>query len=247
VVVLARLFYHIDKDLCCARCCCLQNIWTDSKGAASLLSLSVKQFLARHSETSLLPIASRRSDTLASAVALMLENKIHRVWVVDTANKPVGVVAMTDVFKVVRDHVVEESAAVAADNNEQHTTHQSTIKTLQGHAIVNENGRVTLRMDAERDQQLWTAQHIGNDKLRLSNGGKQLAVDSQHVVALLDAASPDTVFRVLRSDTGAIALADAHNGFLEAHGNTVVSRVTDTGRPTRHQWFKMTGAFGSTK
>jgi hypothetical protein len=41
--------------------------------------------------------------------------------------------------------------------------------------------------------------------------------------------------------------SDAHNGFLEAHGNTVVSRVTDTGRPTRHQWFKMTGAFGSAK
>jgi CBS domain-containing protein len=210
-----------------------------------LLSLSVKDYLTQHSKASLTPIASKRSDTLATVVTLMLEKRIHRVWVVDAADKPIGVVAMTDVFKVVRDHV-EESIG-GANEHDARASYGSTIKTFHGQAIANDGGHVTLRSsDAASQHSLWTVQHIDNDKIQLINNGKYLAVDSKHAVTLLDAASSDTAFELLHSDTGAVALRDAHNGFLEVHGNNVTSHASNkTARPTRKQWFKMTGAFAA--
>jgi CBS domain-containing protein len=57
----------------------------------------VRQFLQKHSPTSLQPQTVPVSATLRSAVQKMLQNRLHRVWIVDAAGAPVGVCSMTDI------------------------------------------------------------------------------------------------------------------------------------------------------
>lgn len=47
-----------------------------------------------------LPITCTLSSTLYSVISLLADHRIHRVWVVDDAGKPIGVVSLTDVLKV---------------------------------------------------------------------------------------------------------------------------------------------------
>eukprot|EP00030_Apusomonadida_sp_AF-17_P005891 a676594_640.p2 GENE.a676594_640~~a676594_640.p2 ORF type:complete len:332 (-),score=150.69 a676594_640:58-1014(-) len=59
----------------------------------------VLAFLAARAEGVVKPVVSVAPDaSLGSMIAKMLSNKVHRVWVVDAENRPVGQVSMSDVI-----------------------------------------------------------------------------------------------------------------------------------------------------
>jgi 5'-AMP-activated protein kinase regulatory gamma subunit len=45
------------------------------------------------------------SDTVAAALGVIVSRRVHRAWIVDEYERPVGVVTMTDVLKLVYDSV----------------------------------------------------------------------------------------------------------------------------------------------
>jgi len=47
------------------------------------------------------PVTIKRGSSLGDAIARLVENKIHRVYVVDDNNKPVNVISLTSVMKAV--------------------------------------------------------------------------------------------------------------------------------------------------
>lgn len=73
---------------------------TDLKGLydetmPSLLD-TAQDYLEKFSPSSLKPTCIRAETTVADAVKTMVEDKVHRLWVIDADFKPVGVVSMTD-------------------------------------------------------------------------------------------------------------------------------------------------------
>jgi len=223
----------------------LINIWTDKDGAAKLLEMTVTEYLERNSKESLNPITCKQSDSLNTAVSLMIEKKIHRVWIVDENQKPIGVVSMTDLFKIVRDHI---DASVGGNaTHDIKDNYGSVFKTFQGQAIgVAASGdKVELLNDSNDKQAVWRVTHLDRTHITLQGANdKYLAVDAKHNVLLLDAVADDAKFELIRSDTGAVALHDAHNGFIEVHGKNVKSHASKTNKPTRRQWLKLCAIFG---
>jgi len=59
----------------------------------------VDRFLQARHAASLQPVYVAPASTLLDVVELMTKNKVHRVYVVDDAKKPVGVVSTTDVTR----------------------------------------------------------------------------------------------------------------------------------------------------
>jgi len=55
---------------------------------------SVKEFLTTYKE----PVVAKKSDTLDSVVQKILTSSIHRVWLVNDENKPIGVVSLSDII-----------------------------------------------------------------------------------------------------------------------------------------------------
>jgi|APGre2960657404_1045060.scaffolds.fasta_scaffold88748_2 5'-AMP-activated protein kinase regulatory gamma subunit len=51
------------------------------------------------------------NDTVAAALGVLVARKVHRVWVLDQYERPVGVVTMTDVLKLVYDGKVYSARA----------------------------------------------------------------------------------------------------------------------------------------
>ena len=94
----------------------------------------------------------------------------------------------------------------------------SVFKTFQGQAIgVAASGdKVELLNDSNDKQAVWRVTHLDRTHITLQGANdKYLAVDAKHNVLLLDAVADDAKFELIRSDTGAVALHDAHNGFIE--------------------------------
>eukprot|EP01080_Neovahlkampfia_damariscottae_P003318 gene3318-5758_t len=60
-------------------------------------------YLEKQSEQALKPVTCKADDSLVSVME-KLSSGPHRVWVVDEKNRPVSVVSMTDIFKLLRDH-----------------------------------------------------------------------------------------------------------------------------------------------
>lgn len=50
------------------------------------------------------PVTAQRSETLVTTITRMIDRQVHRLWIVDKNDKPVGVVSMTDMCKVIRDY-----------------------------------------------------------------------------------------------------------------------------------------------
>lgn len=69
------------------------------------LSLSVREYLDKHSPTSLNPVTIEAGGTTVSDVlGLFAETGLHRLWVVDSGSNtsfPVGVVTLSDILKIV--------------------------------------------------------------------------------------------------------------------------------------------------
>jgi CBS domain-containing protein len=63
----------------------------------------VRSFLAQRHPESLAPVYVRTNSTFSDVLGKMEQFKIHRVFVVDDKQKPVGVITMTDVLKWLKD------------------------------------------------------------------------------------------------------------------------------------------------
>ena len=48
--------------------------------------------------SSLVPVVVQAGDSVAVVVQLLAESRLHQVYVVDTARRPVGVITLTDVI-----------------------------------------------------------------------------------------------------------------------------------------------------
>jgi len=65
---------------------------------AQQLGLDVISFLkARHSGKLRRPVTCRPSDSLYAVVDQLVSQALHRLWLVDDSNRPIGVVSMTDI------------------------------------------------------------------------------------------------------------------------------------------------------
>jgi CBS domain-containing protein len=63
----------------------------------------VHEFLEEHSPGSNAPQVAMDDATLADVVKQLREGKLHRLWVVNGDFKPVGVISLTDIMKLIRD------------------------------------------------------------------------------------------------------------------------------------------------
>jgi CBS domain-containing protein len=64
------------------------------------MTMSIEEYLIEKYPQSLRPIVVRGDSTFADTIKSMVENRVHRVWVVDGEYKPMGVVSLTDIFKL---------------------------------------------------------------------------------------------------------------------------------------------------
>jgi signal-transduction protein with cAMP-binding, CBS, and nucleotidyltransferase domain len=64
---------------------------------------------------------------LADVINRLIEKQVHRLWIVDDHCKPVGVVSMTDICKLIRDHVD------ASWQHQARTTRDSLCRTFLSH------------------------------------------------------------------------------------------------------------------
>lgn len=63
-------------------------------------TLNVLDFLRKYSPRSVKPITVSKQCILRTVIAKLLQNRLHRIWVVDGDHKPTGVISMTDVIRV---------------------------------------------------------------------------------------------------------------------------------------------------
>ena len=170
-------------------------------------------------------------------------------YVVDDKNTPIGVVSLTDVFKVIRDHD-DGSAEDAAAAQFKHKKFASTVRAAHDHAALSVNGAGdALEMLATPDdaKSNWAVEHVDATHIKLKSGdGKYLAVDAKHSLSLTDDASNgDTTLAVVPSDTGFVALQSAHGGYLEPHNKQVQCKLGKgkNSRPNKRALWKISGAF----
>lgn len=64
------------------------------------LNETVETFLTAQMGGIRAPVSVKSSATLAQVIQLVVENNIHRVWLTDDKEKPVGVVTLTDIISV---------------------------------------------------------------------------------------------------------------------------------------------------
>jgi len=65
-----------------------------------LTSTTVLEFLEIHSPASLKPIVEQEPLSLFHNIQVMLESKVHRIWLVDRDFKASGVITMTDIIRM---------------------------------------------------------------------------------------------------------------------------------------------------
>ncbi len=64
---------------------------------------TVQDFLELHSPKSLAPVVVHAEASLSTVVHQLSGHHLHRVWVVDGDYKPIGVVSLTDIMRLLRD------------------------------------------------------------------------------------------------------------------------------------------------
>ncbi len=70
-----------------------------SEDFADLILLPVDEFLAKLYGKVPVPISVKPEDSIRKATEMILEKRIHRVWVVNDQDEPIGVVTITDLLK----------------------------------------------------------------------------------------------------------------------------------------------------
>jgi len=63
--------------------------------------LPVKDFLRKHSPSSLLPVVARKETPLSEVLNLLVSNHVHHLWLIDQSAHPVGVVTLTCIISAI--------------------------------------------------------------------------------------------------------------------------------------------------
>jgi len=64
------------------------------------LNESVETFLTAQGGSVRAPICTKSSSTFGQVIQSLMDNHVHRIWLVDDKEKPIGVVTLTDVLNV---------------------------------------------------------------------------------------------------------------------------------------------------
>jgi CBS domain-containing protein len=91
------------------------NLKGISKGTFTQLLFPILEFLGQQDNTkpfqvaiqhqkSLHPVTCTASNTWEEVIRLLIVNRIHRVWLVDNLNKPVGVVSIGDILRSLKEY-----------------------------------------------------------------------------------------------------------------------------------------------
>jgi len=63
--------------------------------------LPVKDFLRKHSPSSLQPVVVRKETPLSEVLKLLVSNHVHHVWIIDQFVHPIGVVTLTCIISAI--------------------------------------------------------------------------------------------------------------------------------------------------
>jgi len=63
--------------------------------------LPVKDFLRKHSPTSLRPVVATNETPLSEVLRLMVSNHVHHLWIIDPLARPIGVVTLTCIIAAI--------------------------------------------------------------------------------------------------------------------------------------------------
>jgi len=88
----------------------------DLKDWSALLA-SIESFLTTHRPHALKPITLTPKDRMCGAVRLMSTQHVHKVWIVDEAQKPIGLVTTSDLLDVLRWHFECDEQATEDNGN----------------------------------------------------------------------------------------------------------------------------------
>jgi CBS domain-containing protein len=72
------------------------------------------------------PMTAQYGDSVESAIARMIDKRVHRLWIVDGGNKPVGIVSMSDILKLVRKY----------NDSSDASTPQRYVTALRVHSVL---------------------------------------------------------------------------------------------------------------
>lgn len=225
----------------------LVHLWSERADVGSELSRSVYDYLLDHSPASLQPVTCSRQVTLVEALTTMIEKQVHRIWIVDSEHKPVGVFTFTDLFKLLRDH----HAPLARTGTS--AAFGVIFRTAAGEVMsLDASGEHVVMRDSASDELcIWQVEHLHNSAVAIRSARDTfIAVDDDHRIVMVPHVTPQAHWHLVHLDTGFVAIRSAAGSdFLEpfARDNRVHSswfHATMSNRPTKKQLFKMTSAIG---
>jgi len=87
----------------------LRGISTDS---LSIVNLPVLEFLKKIQKTDnpFHPITAKTNNNLRDLMPLVSISKVHRVWIVNSAMKPIGIITLTDMIRILVDYLFSSSS-----------------------------------------------------------------------------------------------------------------------------------------
>jgi len=74
----------------------------------NLVLQPVLEFLSKKYPNPRPPVTLSRNDTLKEVMEKIIMGKVHRVWIVDANNRPIGVVTLSDVIRIVFEALKKE-------------------------------------------------------------------------------------------------------------------------------------------
>lgn len=87
-----------------------------------------------------MPVTARRNEMLIDVIDRLVEKRIHRLWIVDEHSRPIGVVSMTDICKLICVYVDATSDRQAVRTTRD--AFRSTFLTHEGKSISVNNEEV---------------------------------------------------------------------------------------------------------
>ena len=167
----------------------------------------------------------------------MVDKQVHRLWIVDSNDKPVSVITMSDVCSLIC-HYVEKGAPDA----KRDAFTANFRSTFDGKAFGIAKDKVALLDDVNDRNAQWRVQHlpVGTLVTLQAANGKFLSVDKHQHVGLVDGPpTTDCHLLLLSSETGTVAFHSDAGGFLEPHNGAVVSHKQSSAAPLKRQWWRM--------
>lgn len=222
----------------------LVALWHAEGHSVDDFNLSLRAYLNKHSSKSLTPLTAQRTDKLAPTLVKMIDQQVHRIWLVDEDKKSCGVFTFTDLFKIVANYRTDTSA-----KHTKRSAFGALVRSVDDNAalsISDAGDALELRAEPSDEHSLWSIEHGPNSLVELKNGDKYLGVVDNAVV-LVDTASPASFFNLIYTDTGFAALHHDQGGFVAHKDGAIVFESTSNNIPQKAQCWRVSGAFSQRK